>query len=82
MLGVPVMLDGIFVLRDEIIVRQQCAAELLKPLGGQVNYLVNTARLTFILGLFSLQFRLNDHVSPPIVMRLFWSPFITSSMLI
>ena len=48
------MPDGSFVLRNEIIVRQQCAAELLETLGGQFNYLVNAARLTFILGLFSL----------------------------
>lgn len=32
--GVIIVSDGIFVLCDEIIVSQQCAAELLESLGG------------------------------------------------
>ena len=35
--GVIIVSDGIFVLCDEIIVSQQCAAELLKPLAWQLN---------------------------------------------
>lgn len=64
------MPNGSFVLCDEIIIRQQRTAELPKPLGGQFDYLIYTACFAFVLGLFSLQFCLNDHVIPPISVRL------------
>ena len=68
--GVIIVSDSIFVLCDEIIIRQQGTAELLKPLGGQFDDLIHGAGFAFVLGLLSLQFRLNDHVMPPISMRL------------
>ena len=80
--GILIVPDGIFVLRDEIIVSQQCAAELLEPLAWQLDYLIYTACFAFILGLFPPEFCLNNHIIPPISMRLLWLPFITSSMLI
>jgi hypothetical protein len=43
--------DGIFVLCDEIIVSQQCAAELLEPLGGQLDDLIHNTGFAFIFGL-------------------------------
>ena len=82
MSGVIITPDGIFVLCDEIIVSQQCAAELHEPLGGQLDYLIYTACFAFILGLFPPEFCLNDHIIPPISMWLLWLPFITSSMLV
>ena len=68
--GVIIVPDGVFVFCDEIVISQQCAAELLKPLGGQFDDLIHGAGFAFVLGLLSLQFRLNDHVMPPISMRL------------
>ena len=38
--GICIVLDDIFVLCDEVIIRQQSATELLKSLGGQLNDLV------------------------------------------
>ena len=80
--GVIITPDGIFVLCDEIIVSKQCAAKLLEPLGGSLDYLIYTACFAFILGLFPPEFCLNKHIVPPITMWLLWLPFITSSMLI
>ena len=68
MAGICIVLDDIFVLCDEVIIRQQSATELLKSLGGQLNDLVNDAGLTLIFGLLSSQLRLNDHTMPPISM--------------
>ena len=68
MAGICIVLDDIFVLCDEVIIRQQSATELLKSLGGQLNDLVNDTGLTLIFGLFSSQLRLNDHTMPPISM--------------
>ena len=79
--GVIITPDGIFVLRNEIVVSQQCAAELLEPRAWQLDYLIYTACFAFILGLFPPEFCLNNHIIPPISMRLLWLPFITSSML-
>ena len=62
--------DGIFVLCDEIIIRQQSTAELLEPLGGQLNNLVHNTGVTLVFRLLSSQFRLNDHAMPPISMWL------------
>ena len=64
--GICIVLDDIFVLCDEVIIRQQSATELLKSLGGQLNDLVNDTGLTLIFGLLSSQLRLNDHTMPPI----------------
>ena len=80
--GILIVPNGSFVLGDEIIIRQQSTAELLEPLGGQFDYLIYTACFAFILGLFPPEFCLNNHIIPPISMRLLWLPFITSSMLI
>lgn len=66
--GICIVLDDIFVLCDEVIIRQQSATELLKSLGGQLNDLVNDTGLTLIFGLLSSQLRLNDHTMPPISM--------------
>ena len=41
---------------------------------------IYTACFAFILGLFPPEFCLNNHIIPPISMRLLWLPFITSSM--
>ena len=79
--GILIVPNGSFVLCDEIIIRQQSTAELLEPLGGQFDYLIYTACFAFILGLFPPEFCLNNHIIPPISMRLLWLPFITSSML-
>lgn len=68
MAGICIVLDDIFVLCDEVIIRQQSATELLKSLGGQLNDLVNDTGLTLIFGLLSSQLRLNDHTMPPISM--------------
>ena len=81
--GVIIVPDGIFVLRDEIIVSQQCAAELLEPLAWQLDDLIHGTVVCLAPGLLTLQFCPNDHrESPPITMWLLWLPFITSSMLI
>ena len=64
--GICFVLDGIFVLCDEVIIRQQSATELLKSLGGQLNDLVNDTGLTLVFGLLSSQLRLNDHTIPTI----------------
>ena len=66
MAGICFVLDGIFVLCDEVIIRQQSATELLKSLGGQLNDLVNDTGLTLVFGLLSSQLRLNDHTIPTI----------------
>jgi len=48
---------------------------------ASVNYaVIYTACFAFILGLFPPEFCLNNHIIPPISMRLLWLPFITSSM--
>ena len=60
--------DGIFVLCDEIIIRQQSTAELPKPLGGQLDDLIHDTGFAFIFRLLSPQFCLNDHAIPPISM--------------
>ena len=79
--GVIIVPDGIFVLRDEIIVSQQCAAELLEPRAWQLDDLIHGTGVCLTPGLFTLQFCSNDHrESPPISMWLLWLPFITSSM--
>ena len=81
--GVIIVPNGIFVLCDEIIVNQQCAAELPEPLAWQLNDLIHGTGVCLTPGLLTLQFCLNDHrESPPISMWLLWLPFITSSMLI
>ena len=46
-----------------------------------INPDIYTACFAFILGLFPPEFCLNNHIIPPISMRLLWLPFITSSML-
>ena len=63
MAGICFVLDGIFVLCDEVLIRQQRAAELLKSLGRQLNDLVNDTGLTLIFGLLLSQFCLNNHFS-------------------
>ena len=68
--GSIIVPDGIFVLCDEIIVRQQRTTELLKPLGGKFNDLVYNTGFTLVLRLLSPQFCLNDHAMSPISMRL------------
>ena len=79
--GVTIVPDGIFVLRDEIIVSQQCAAELLEPWAWQLDDLIHGTGFPLVLGLFPPEFCLNNHIIPPISMRLLWLPFITSSIL-
>ena len=79
--GILIVPDGIFVLRDEIIVSQQCAAELLEPRAWQLDDLIHGTGFPLVLGLFPPEFCLNDHIIPPISMWLLWLPFITSSML-
>ena len=73
--------DSVFILCDEIIVSQQRAAELLEPLAWQLYDLIHGTGLPLVLGLFPSEFCLNNHIIPPISMRLLWLPFITSSML-
>ena len=69
--GVIIVSDGIFVLCDEIIVSQQCAAELPEPRAWQLDDLIHGTGFPLVLGLFPFQFRLNDHrESPPISMWL------------
>ena len=75
------MPNGSFVLCDEIIICQQCAAELLEPLAWQLDDLIHGTGVCLTPGLLTLQFCLNDHIIPPISMWLLWLPFITSSML-
>ena len=80
--GVIIVSDGIFVFCDEIVVSQQCAAELLEPRAWQLDDLIHGTGICLTPGLLTLQFRLNDHrEKPPISMRLLWLPLITSSML-
>ena len=80
--GVIIVPNGIFILCDEIIVSQQCAAELLELRAWQLNDLIHGTGVCLTPGLLTLQFRPNDHrESPPITMRLLWLPFITSSIL-
>ena len=66
--GICFVLDGIFVLCDEVIIRQQRAAELLKSLGGQLDDLVNDTGFALVFGLLSSHLCLNDHTMPPISM--------------
>ena len=81
--GSLIVSDSVFVLCDEIIVSQQCAAELLEPQTWQLNDLIHGTGVCLTPGLLTLQFCLNDHrESPPITMWLLWLPLITSSMLI
>ena len=81
--GIIIVSDSVFVLCDEIIVSQQCAAELLEPRAWQLDDLIHGAGVCLASCLLTLQFRSNDHrESPPITMWLLWLPFITSSMLI
>jgi len=68
--GILIVPDGVFILCDEIIIHQQSTAELPKSLGGQLDDLVHNTGVTFVLGLLSPQFCLNDHAMPPISMRL------------
>ena len=79
--GILIVPNGSFVLCDEIIVSQQCAAELLEPLAWQLYDLIHGTGLPLVLGLFPSEFCLNNHIIPPISMRLLWLPFITSPML-
>ena len=80
--GILITLDGVFVLCNEIVVSQQCAAELLEPRAWQLDDLIHGAGVCLTPGLLTFQFRPNDHrESPPISMWLLWLPFITSSML-
>ena len=78
---VEVRFDGLEVFIYKIVVCQQHTAELLKPLGRQLDNLIHGASFAFIFGLLSPEFCLNDHVISPIFMWLLWLPFITSSML-
>ena len=82
MSGSLIVSDSVFVLCDEIVVSQQCAAELLFPLGGSLDYLIYTACFAFILGLFPPEFCLNNHIVPPISMWLLWLPSMISARLI
>ena len=80
--GILIVPDGVFILCDEIVISQQCAAELLEPQAWQLDDLIHGAGVCLTPGLLTFQFRPNDHrESPPISMRLLWLPFITSSML-
>ena len=73
-----IMPDSIFVFCYKIVVCQQHTAELLKPLGRQLDNLIHGASFAFIFGLLSPEFCLNDHVISPIFMWLLWSPFMIS----
>ena len=80
MSGVIIVPDGVFILCDEIVVSQQCAAELPEPRTWQLDDLIHGTGVCLAPGLLTFQFRLNDHrESPPISMRLLWLPLITSS---
>ena len=79
--GIIIASDSVFVLCDEIIVSQQCAAEQPEPLAWQLDDLIHGTGVCLTPGLLTLQFCLNDHIIPPISMWLLWLPFITSSML-
>ena len=79
--GILITLDGVFVLCNEIVVSQQCAAELPEPRAWQLDDLIHGAGVCLTPGLLTFQFRPNDHrESPPISMWLLWLPLITSSM--
>ena len=80
--GIIIVSDSVFVLCDEIIVSQQCAAELLEPRAWQLDDIIHGTGFPLVLGLFPPEFCLNNHIIPPISMWLLWLPFITSSMLI
>ena len=72
-----------FIPDDEIVISQQCAAELLEPRAWQLDDLIHGTGVCLTPGLLTFQFRPNDHrESPPITMWLLWLPFITSSMLV
>ena len=63
--------DSVFVLCDEIIVSQQCAAEQPEPWAWQFDDLIHGTGVCLTPGLLTLQFCLNDHCeSPPITMWL------------
>ena len=79
--GVIITPDGIFVLCDEIVISQQCAAELHEPLAWQLDDLIHGTGVCLTPGLLTLQFCLNDHrESPPISMPFLCRFSITSSM--
>ena len=80
--GVIIVPNGAFVLRDKIVVRQQRTAELLKPLGRQLDNFIHGAGFALVFGLLSFEFSMDDHDKPPISMWLLWLPFIISSMLV
>ena len=64
--GILIVSDGIFVFCDEIIVSQQCAAELLEPRAWQLDDLIHGTGFPLVLGLFPPEFCLNNHIIPPI----------------
>ena len=59
--GILIVPDGVFILCDEIIVSQQCAAELLEPQAWQLNDLIHGTGVCLASCLLTLQFCLNDH---------------------
>ena len=79
--GILIVPDGVFILCDEIIISQQCAAEQPEPWAWQLDDLIHGTGFPLVLGLFPPEFCLNNHLIPPISMRLLWLPFITSSIL-
>ena len=79
--GVIIVPNGAFVLRDKIVVRQQRTAELLKPLGRQLDNFIHGAGFALVFGLLSFEFSMDDHDKPPISMWWLCLPSITSSML-
>ena len=69
--GVIIVSDGIFVFCDEIVVSQQCVAELPEPRAWQLDDLIHGTGVCLTPGLLTLQFCLNDHrESPPSTMWL------------
>ena len=68
--GILIVPDGIFVFCDEIVVSQQCVAELLEPRAWQLDDLIHGTGFPLVLGLFPPEFCLNNHIIPPISMQL------------
>ena len=67
--GSLIVSDSVFVFCDEIVISQQCAAELLEPRAWQLDDLIHGTGVCLSPGLLTFQFRLNDHCeSPPITM--------------
>ena len=67
--GSLIVSDSVFVFCDEIVISQQCAAELLEPRAWQLDDLIHGTGVCLTPGLLTFQFRLNDHCeSPPITM--------------